>query len=88
MTDLMEDLFDYLRESRVGDYLAVDPEYRTASARTDQWSMDLPSHLDEEGRALFERLDQAFFDESECKQRAMFQATLALLRELYGMLRP
>lgn len=87
MTNLMEALFDYLNESRVGDCLAADQEYSINSARTDAWSLDPLKHLDNDGQALFHQLQQAAFQESICLQRATFQATLDLCRELNGMLR-
>ena len=88
MTDLMETLYDYLIETHISDLLAVDSEHRMNNTKVDSWSMELPDHLDKEGQALFEQYERAWGDKSDCEQRAAFQATLALCRELNGLLRP
>ena len=87
MTKTMESLFEYLDEECVSDYLALDPEYRISSARTDAWAMELPKHLDEVGQKLFQDYQQAQFQEHTCTLKAMFQATVDLCRELNCVLR-
>ena len=88
MTDLMETLYDYLVETHVTDLLAVDPEYRMNNTKVDAWSMDLPDHLDEAGKTLFDQYERAWDDKSDSEKRATYQAALALCRELNDLLRP
>ena len=84
MTTTMDFLFEYLDEHCVEQYLLTDPKYRISSAQTDAWALELPKHLDDVGKQLFEDYQQAVFHEKYCLLKAMFQATVALCRELNG----
>ena len=67
MTDLMEALFEYINKVTLQNYLAVDSDYRISSTRRDTWSLEILDHLDEEGRALFDRYEKAAFQEHSCR---------------------
>ena len=87
MTELMRSLYEYTLAHRYVQPVC-DPEYRSADTSAQIQEDRLRQMLDPEGRkALGAVLDELSLLHS-LELEAMFQATLALSRELTGLTRP
>ena len=87
MTERMRSLYEYTLTHRYVQP-TCDPEYRSADTSAEIQEDRLRQMLDPEGcRALGVMLDELSLVHS-LELEAMFQATLALSRELAGLTRP
>ena len=87
MTDTMQALYRYTAEGRFSSYL-TGADYREVCRVLDKLEQTLRQLLPAGERDLLSRLETARLEQRDLELEAMFQATLALSRELAGLTRP
>ncbi len=85
MTDLMTTLYQFVQERRIR-WVCQDPEYQSFAERVDRKEQALRDKLDEEETKLLDAMLDEQLNQNAIELEAVFQAAVALCRELNGML--
>ncbi len=85
MTDLMTTLYQFVQEHRI-QWVCRDPEYRSFAERANRKEQALRDRLDEEENKLLDAMLDEQLNQNAVELEAVFQAAVALCRELNGML--
>ncbi len=85
MTDLMTTLYQFVQEHRI-QWVCRDPEYRSFAERVERKEQALRDRLDEEENKLLDAMLDEQLNQTAVELEAVFQAAVALCRELNGML--
>lgn len=87
MTDLMDNLYEFLITQRV-DALLANTEYPDFSACQALQEEKLRTVLDEDGKKYLDSMLLELSNQHTAELTALFQASVALCRELNGLLTP
>lgn len=87
MTELMDWLFLFLNEKRMGD-IWNDPDYRRFSAAASEREQALRARLDPDGVKLLDGMLSEYSKQSGVELETMFQAAIRLCAELNTLLTP
>lgn len=87
MTDLMENLYEFLIRQRV-DALLANTEYPDFAACQALQEEKLRAMLNENGQALLDDLLTELSFQHSAELEAMFRASMGLCRELSGLVTP
>ena len=82
MQDILDCLYEYVYEHRLGVYLNAEAEYETACRLADRAEAWLADHLSPEARGQLERLTESRAQREEALERALFRCGLGLGLEL------
>ena len=83
MSDLMENLFQFLQEERISKYLAQDPNYQKSARLTECCLNRFSESLDYPTGQLLDQYLEAVCTLNRCTEQAVFLASLELCRELH-----
>jgi len=86
MSELMQVIFQYLRDYRIQTYLASDLEYQENPPRPERYFKELSDRLDPAGKKLLDQYREALCAEQKSTEKAIFQAALEFFREMNRML--
>jgi len=87
MTDLMENLYEFLIRQRV-DALLANTEYPDFAACQALQEEKLRAVLDEDGKKHLDSMLLELSNQHTAELEAVFQASLVLCRELSGLVTP